>query len=126
MGKYRVLIAGENLLLDFEGRPQKLGFYVSRTVDAPNYEGAESAAVDLIREDSRLEGLLNEIDDPPVLYAEEVKEIEASDTEQNTNTGFSWFPIDKANQDMRQQIFRSNVLGVPLVHRVCLQLTTDH
>jgi hypothetical protein len=67
-----------------------MGFYVSRVVDAQNPNEAELAAVDLVREDSRLKGnVLNERDDPPMLYAEEIEEIEESDTEKNVNTGFA-------------------------------------
>ncbi|HEX8745798.1 MAG TPA: hypothetical protein VF717_01275 [Pyrinomonadaceae bacterium] len=92
MGKYRVLINGENFLLDFDGQLRKLGFYVTRAVDAQDPDEAELTAVDLVREDSRLKGnVLNERDDPPMLYAEDVEEIEESDSEVNVNTGFSWF-----------------------------------
>ena len=92
MSKYRVLLNGENFLLNFNGQLQKLGFYVSRVVDAQNPGEAELAAVNLVREDSRLKGnVLNELDDPPMLYAEEIEEIEESDSEENVNTGFSWF-----------------------------------
>jgi len=98
MSKYRVLIAGDNLLLNFDGQPRKLGFYVSRIVEAQNHGEAEIAAVDLIREDSRLKGnVLNEDDDPPMLYAEEVEEIKESNALQNVATGFSWYPMDEAN-----------------------------
>jgi hypothetical protein len=87
-----VLINGENFLLNYDGQLQKLGFYVSRVVDAQNPDDAELAAVDLVREDSRLKGnILNERDDPPMLYAEEIEEIEESHAEKNVNTGFSWY-----------------------------------
>ncbi len=97
MSKYRVLINGENFFLNFEGRPQKLGFYVTRFVDAQDAEGAEKAAVDLIREDAWLKGnVLNNRDDPPMLYADEVKELEAYDPEENVDTGFSWYTAGEA------------------------------
>jgi hypothetical protein len=97
MSKYRVLINGENFLLNSEGRPQKLGFYVTRFVDARDAEDAENAAVALIREDVALQGLvLNNRDDPPMLYAEEVEELEAYDSKENVDTGFSWFTDGEA------------------------------
>jgi hypothetical protein len=90
-------MTGENFLLNFDGQLQKLGFYVTRVVDAQNPEEAELAAVALIRADSRLEGnVLNERDDPPMLYAEEIEEIERSKAEKNVNTGFSWYPEGEA------------------------------
>ncbi len=42
MSTYRVLIAGDNLLLNFDGQPRKLGFYVSRIVEAQNHGEAET------------------------------------------------------------------------------------
>jgi hypothetical protein len=92
MSKYRVLINGETFLLNFDGQPQKLGFYVTRVFDAQSPNEAEFAAVDSVREDSHLKGnVLNERDDPPMLYAEEIEEIEESNREENVNTGFSWY-----------------------------------
>jgi hypothetical protein len=92
MSKYRVLISGENFLLNFDGQVQKLGFYVTRVVDAQNPNDAELAAVDLVRRDSRLKGnVLNQSDDPPMLYAEEIEEVEESSDGENVDTGFSWF-----------------------------------
>lgn len=91
MSKYRVLISGENFLLNFDGRPRKSGFYVTRFVDAADAEEAENAAVALLRNDAALKGLvLNSRDDTPMMYAEEVEELEAYDPEENVDTGFSW------------------------------------
>jgi hypothetical protein len=96
MSKYRVLINGENFLLNFDGQLQKLGFYVTRVVDARNPDEAELAAVNLVREDAHLKGnVLNERDDPPTLFADEIEEIEKSDGAENVNTGFSWFTDDE-------------------------------
>jgi hypothetical protein len=97
MSKYRVLMNGENFLLNFDGRPQKLGFYVTRFVDAADAEGAECAAVALLREDAALKGLvLNGRDDPPVLNADEVEEVEECDAEEHVDTGFSWYTDGEA------------------------------
>jgi hypothetical protein len=92
MSKYRVLIHGDNFLLHFDGQLQKVGFYVSRVVDALNPDEAELVAVDVVREDPRLkDNVLNERDDPPMLRTEEVEEIEESDSEKNVDTGLSWY-----------------------------------
>ena len=92
MNKYRALINGENFLLNFDGQLQKVGFYVTRVVYVQNPAEAELAAVNLVREDSRLkDNVLNERDDPPMLYADETEEIEESEGEENVDTGFSWF-----------------------------------
>jgi hypothetical protein len=87
-----VLLNGENFLLNFDGRPQKMGFYVTRFVDAADADDAENAAVALLREDALLKGLvLNGRDDPPMLYAEEVEELEADAHAEQVDMGFSWY-----------------------------------
>ena len=97
MSKYRVLLNGQNFLLNFDGLPQKLGFYVTRFVDAADDEEAEKAAVALLRDDASLKGLvLNGRDDPPMLYADEVEELAAYDPEEHVNTGFSWYTEGEA------------------------------
>jgi hypothetical protein len=97
MSKYRVLINGENFLINFDGQVQKVGFYTSRIVDAQNPEEAELTSVALVKGDSALKGfVLNERDDSPMLYAEEIEEIEKSGSQKNVNTGFSWYTEDEA------------------------------
>jgi hypothetical protein len=97
MSRYRVLINGENFLLNFDGRPRKSGFYVTRFVDAADSEDAENAAVASLRDDAALKGLvLNSRDDPPTLYADEVEELEAYDPDENVDTGFSWYTDGEA------------------------------
>ena len=97
MSKYRVLINGQNLLLNLDGSPRKLGFYTTRFVDARNPEEAEDVAVELIREDAALKGnVLNGRDDPPMLYADEVEEIGVSDDDDSLGTGFSWYAEPEA------------------------------
>lgn len=92
MSKYKVLVNGENFLLDYEGRPKKLGFYVWRSVEASDAEAAENAVIELIRGDTRLKGkALNGRDDPPMLYAEEVVEVDERESDEGLDTGFSWY-----------------------------------
>lgn len=51
----------------------------------------------LIREDAALKGnVLNGRDDPPMLYADEVEELEADDAGENVDTGFSWYTDGEA------------------------------
>lgn len=97
MSKYRVLLNGRNFLLSLDGRPRKLGFYATRFVEARDAEGAENAAVELIRADDALKGtVLNSRDDPPMLYADEVEEVGASGAAHHVSAGFSWYAEDEA------------------------------
>lgn len=96
MSKYRVLLNGRNFLLNLDGRARKLGFYATRFVDAHDAEGAEKAAVDLLREDATLKGeVLNSRDDPPMLYADEVEEVGGPGADERGG-GFSWYAEGEA------------------------------
>jgi hypothetical protein len=87
-----VPINGENFLFTFDGQPQKWGFYVTRVVEAQGHKEAELAAIELVRDDSRLKGgVINERNDPPMLYAEEIEKIKKFDSEKNVDAGFSWY-----------------------------------
>ena len=96
MNKYRVFILGENFLLDLGEGPRPMGFYTTRYVEAGNEEGAEQAAVEVVREDEHLCSLtLNEPDDSPMLY---VQEIERVDSLQSVR-GFTFFPMEDPSLD---------------------------
>ena len=96
MSRYRVLVNGKNFLLEVEGRAQKVGFYATRFVEAADPEEAEGAAFEMIRSDPGLRGIvLNEQDDPPMLYAEEAEEADAREPGGELNSGFSWYVEDK-------------------------------
>ena len=90
-----MLVNGRNFLLNLDGGPRKLGFYAARFVEARDAEGAEHAAVDLIRGDAALRGnVLNSRDDPPMLYAEEIEEVGGSGADDGG--GFSWYAEGEA------------------------------
>ena len=75
---FRVLINGENFLLEFGGSPRRLGFYTTRFVEALDGAEAENIAIDLVRNDQHLRSsVLNAREDPPMLYAREVEQIDA-------------------------------------------------
>src|SRR5688500_15295536 len=82
MGRYRVLIHGQNFLINVEGKWEKMGFYSPRFVDAVDGVMAEHIAVEEFRQSKKfrdlMEGTLNADDDPPVLGEAEVEEVEAS------------------------------------------------
>ena len=90
MAEWRVYINGQNFWLEWEGEPRKLGFYTTRFVEAGNEEEAELAAVQLIRDDSKLKGVLNEKRDPPLIHVENIEESHDRDPEY-PNTGFVFY-----------------------------------
>ena len=89
MKQYRVLLKGENFLLNNEGEIKRMGFYTTRFVDAPNEDEAELTAVELIRKDNWLrEAVRNDRPDPPMIFAEEIEEISTFD---NPGAGFTFY-----------------------------------
>ena len=88
--RYRVLIRGENFLVNLDGRPHKLGFYTTRFVAAGNPATAERLAVELIRQELR-DMVLNPRDDNPMLYLDEIGEVASFDGFAVPGTGFAWF-----------------------------------
>jgi hypothetical protein len=74
MKKFRVLMRGENLLLNIEGAVKRFGFYTTRFVEA--WIRTKPSAVESLRQEDRLRGaVLNGQSDPPMLFAEQITEI---------------------------------------------------
>jgi hypothetical protein len=92
---FRVLLNGQNLSIELEGKVQKVGFYTTRFVEADTQEEAEASAIDLIRADARLLTImLNAIDDTPVFLIDEISEL-IDDLNQVCDTGFSFYREDE-------------------------------
>ena len=73
---FRVLVNGQNFLVDRDGKPRMTGFYTARFVEAQDPEQAEAVAVELIQSNSNLSDIiLNQRGDTPVLNVEEIEEI---------------------------------------------------
>ena len=96
MTYYRVFLRGENFVLDVEGKPTKMGFYTTRFVQANDSESAELLAVDLLRKDKKLRGVLNPRSDPPLIFAEEIDAVQADEVPEIV-PGFAFFPADDAS-----------------------------
>ena len=99
MRKYRVVLNGVNFWLTLDDQPQRLGFYTTRFVEADNVEMAENHAVQLIRDDPNLFPLvLNEQSDPPMVYVEDIEEIDSFEGAGELNTGYTFYPDEDAAQ----------------------------
>lgn len=95
MARYRVLLHGVNFLLELEGERRRFGFYTTRVVRASGPEEAEAKAVELIRGDEQLAGnVLNETDDPPMLYAEEIVKLGPLRGRGGANAGFTFYRVE--------------------------------
>ena len=98
MPRYSVSIRGVNFLVRTDGEPKRLGFHTTRYVEAPDRAAAEDAAVTMLRgTESLREIVLNGRNDPPMLYAEEINELDpAFDDPARPQPGLTWFPMTSA------------------------------
>jgi len=93
MKKFKVFVNGKNCLISVEnGSPIKHGFYTTVFVEAANAEQAESAAVNLLKNDSQLrDALENENTDPPRVFIESIEEIHSFEGCKLPRVGLAWF-----------------------------------
>ena len=84
------MLRGENFLLDFVDEENKCGFFTTVWVEAKDSEEAELNAVAELRNHEDLKsGLLNKEDDSPMIYLEEMLQLETdSDIQQNGGRTF--------------------------------------
>lgn len=93
MKNYKVFVRGENFLINLDGVNQKMGFYTTRFVEAESEVAAEYAVMDILRSDPKLvKGVLNEESDPPMMYVEELEELESMKGYPVPGTGFTFYP----------------------------------
>lgn len=93
MPRWRVLLNGQNFLMEVDGQLAKLGFYANRYVEAETAELAEFAAVQRIREDEIFDCVRNEETDSPMIFAEEIVEI-SLDSEEKAGVGYTYYQDD--------------------------------
>jgi len=90
MPAYRAVINGENFLVEMDGVIEKHGFFTVRSVSADDPAAAESMAVQVLRDDQKLRGLIkNTPDDPPTMSVNEIIEIETFDP--NEQPELTWY-----------------------------------
>ena len=92
MNKYKVLINGRNFLVQLEEKPRKYGFYSNCFVEAESKRVAEYIAVRLVRDAEKLDDLAcNRIDEPPVIYAEDITEIDSFESCRSDSQRLLWY-----------------------------------
>ena len=98
MKKYKVLLQGDNFLLDFDGKPEKHGSYTTIFVEAIDPEEAEKISINLIRNDPDLKAaVLNRQDDPPMIYTNEVNELISFEDIEPLGGGYTFYPENAAD-----------------------------
>ena len=94
--KYKVMVEGANFLVSFDNETAKHGFFTTRFVEAENPEDAENQTIELLRVE--LASLVqNDASDSPVMFVEEVDEIDSFEGLPMPGAGFVWFPDEKGH-----------------------------
>ena len=97
MNRFKVILHGENFLLNLDGELKKYGFYATRFVKAENPQEAEKIAIILIHQNPNLrDTVLNEISDRPTINLEEIKQVNfLKFFAKKSTTGFTFYPEDE-------------------------------
>ena len=96
MSDWKVFLNGKNFLLEINSEPQKVGWYTTRYVEAPDAQSAELAAVEEIRSDPNFSDVLNEREDPSRIYMEDVEEVLDRSAE-GSDPGFAFYVEDESS-----------------------------
>lgn len=84
---------GENFDIKVEHGVETLGFYVIRVVQAGSVEQAEIKAIELLKSEPELtEITVNALNNPPMIYIDEVNLLPESHGA--VNTGYSFYSDD--------------------------------
>ena len=105
MNRYQVMLRGENFLLDFMDEKEKCGFFTTVWVEAENPEEAElNAVAELKKHEDLISGILNESDDVPMIYLEEMRELEPDSKLQKSGGRTIFSAFDDEGQHEAKQI----------------------
>lgn len=90
MKEYEVTLNGQNFKIKTEDGVQTVGFYVIRVVKAISIQQAEQYAIERLQNDPELTELtVNEKQNPPMIYIEDVNLL--PENHEAVNTGFSFY-----------------------------------
>lgn len=93
MNKYKILIEGKNYFVKFNDEVKRVGFFTTRFIESKNSQDAEKKAIDLIKNEL-IDVILNGPSQPPVLYVEEIIEMQSFGVNPVPGTGFTWYIED--------------------------------
>lgn len=96
MPTYEVELNGRNFLLEVDGVPRRMGFYILRYVDATTSQEAAQAAVQATWKHESLANVLNVNDrsDAPTIYAEDIIELSEVPQPDEVELGLSFYSED--------------------------------
>ncbi len=88
--KFKILVEGQNYIVDLDNVLQKCGFFTTRFIEATNSSEAENIALRLIRNELK-EIVLNDRNDPPMIFFDEIVEVPSFEDNAVPGFGFTWF-----------------------------------
>ena len=125
MKKYVVLVYGRNFRLPFLERRNTVimltGFYTTRCIRALDPVEAEYKAMDLIRADSKLKGLVrNSRTDPPIMHAVQVREVESFAPLKPPGSGYAFFHGRGAGRPRSMSVAAFKPGAPPDIHKAVI------
>jgi hypothetical protein len=101
--RFAVQVRGHNFLVHFDGEPEPRphGFLTQVEVEAADEAGAETAAIQLLRQTPKLRNLvLNTRENPPRMFVQRMGEYESGPVPSLTvEPSLIWFPEDGTDSD---------------------------
>ena len=95
MKKYRVMVEGVNFLIGMEEGSSievgKYGFFTTRFVEALDADDAETKVIEMLRVELKTM-VQNEKSDSPMMFVDEMEELETFGEFEVPGRGFTWFP----------------------------------
>ena len=92
MTQYRVLIKGNNYLINKDGKTKKYGFSQNMFIEADSSQKAKLIAIATIKLDKELEAItLNSESDPPQVWVDTFWELDVLDDISSIDTNRNYF-----------------------------------
>lgn len=118
MKKYQILVEGSNFFLKLSKKDiKKYGFYATRFVEAETPERAFEIVKDILRNQIKREDIYNEEDNPPILYPNEIDEVECFDDIIIPGEGFTFFSEEGNILTRIVKVFRNILINRAVKNR---------
>jgi len=100
---FKVMLEGNNFLIEFNGEVEKTGFLTTRWVEAQTPEKAELVAVKLVKKDKSLLDIMHNVngEEPsPMIYLEEITQTTwLQYMLRKPGTGYSFYLQDEDREE---------------------------
>ena len=90
------MVEGANFLITFDDETSKYGFFTTRFLEARTEEEAENETIEMLRVELA-EVVENDQSDSPVMFIDEIVELDSFGDFAVPGTGFVWFPDEKGH-----------------------------